>query len=105
MKFSVETFELKLNRICRNQKFMITRKLCYCDSANISGRIIFSVKLGYDGIVAVRFGWFIAVTFGWFIAVRFGWFIAVRFGWFIAVRLEVTINVSEAELDPWVATT
>lgn len=55
----------------------------------MSGKIIFSDKLGEDGIVAVPFGWFIAVPFGWF----------------IAVRLDVTINVSEAELDPWVATT
>jgi hypothetical protein len=55
----------------------------------MSGRIMFSNKLGYDGIIAVPFGWFISVPFGWF----------------IAERLVVTINVSEAEVDPWVATT
>ena len=55
----------------------------------MSGRIIFSVKLAYDCIVVVTFGRFVAA----------------RSGCFIAVRLDVTIKVSEAELDPWIATT
>jgi hypothetical protein len=30
----------------------------------MSGRIVFSIKLGYDGIVAVTFGRFVAARFG-----------------------------------------
>jgi hypothetical protein len=47
----------------------------------MSGRIIFSDKLGEDGAVAVTLGWL------------------------VAPRLDVTINVFETELDPWVAAT
>ena len=55
----------------------------------MSGRIIFSGKLGYDGIVVVTFDKFVVVTFDRF----------------ITATLDVTINVSEAELEPCVATT
>ena len=63
----------------------------------MSGRIIFSDKLGYDGIVVVTFDRFVVVTFDKFVV--------VTFDRFITATLDVTINVSEAELEPWVATT
>jgi hypothetical protein len=49
--------------------------------AKMLGGSIISDKLGDDGAVAEILDWF------------------------VATRLDVTINVSEAELDPWVATT
>lgn len=49
--------------------------------AKMLGGIIISDKLGDDGAVAETLDSF------------------------VATRLDVTINVSEAELDPWVATT
>jgi len=51
---------------------------CY---AKMSWGIIISDKLGEDGAVAETLDWL------------------------VATRLDVTINVFEAELDPWVATT